>query len=92
MGNLLRESILRGSHKRETSREQINSQDRKLIDDKRRADRRREVEVVLQRQQQAQQMQEEAIEEVRDMKIRALAMLEEEGRGIISTANFGLNM
>ena len=63
MGNLLRESILRGSHKRETSREQINSQDRKLIHDKRRADRRREVEVVLQRKQQAQQMQEEAVRE-----------------------------
>ena len=65
--DLLRENLLFVSQKRKTSPEQMSSQDRQLTLERRRAHRKREVELLHQRELQALKIEEDSTQKVRDM-------------------------
>ena len=56
----MRDGLLPGSHKRMTSREQIISEGQRFIHERRRADQKRKVELVHQRELHDRQLEEEA--------------------------------
>ena len=63
-----------------------------LIHERRRADRKREIEFLDQCELQALKIEEEATQEVRDMDIQTKAMLEEQSSGLINQADYELNL
>ena len=77
----MRENLLFGSHERKTSRKQIILQDRQLIRERRRSDRKRETEFLHQRELFARNLKKKLFKKVRDMGNERTAMLEEQRSG-----------